>query len=162
VVKLFSRPVKARGLELGGSFYRDKITLKTGPEYREWIANAYLVWTRGAPEFLTEFYNVNHRNIQTNAVANSDAMYAQFAYRLPWFEKTLKPYYRFEYTHMPLSEQVFTHEPQVESIVGIRYDISTFAAFKMEYRYMASHPAQGVNLAMPAVNGIFFQTAFTF
>lgn len=162
VVKLFSRPVKARGLELGGSFYHDKITLTTGPEYREWIANAYLVWTKGAPELLTEFYNVNHRNIQTNAVANSDGMYAQFAYRLPWFEKTLKPYYRFEYTHMPLSEQVFTHEPQVESIVGIRYDISTFAAFKMEYRYMAYHPEQGVNPAMPAVNGIFFQTAFTF
>jgi hypothetical protein len=162
VVKLFSRPVKANGLELGGSFYRDKITLPTGPEYREWIANAYLVWTKGAPEFLTEFFNVNHRNIQTNAVANSDAMYAQFAYRLPWFERTLKPYYRFEYTHMPLSEQVFTHEPQVESIVGLRYDISTFAAFKVEYRYMASTPAQGGNPAIPAINGIFFQTAFTF
>ena len=162
VIKLFSRPVKANGLELGGSFYRDKITLTTGPEYREWIANAYLVWTKGAPEFLTEFFNVNHRNIQTNAVANSDAMYAQFAYRLPWFERTLKPYYRFEYTHMPLSEQVFTHEPQVESIVGLRYDISTFAAFKVEYRYMASQPAQGGSPAIPAINGIFFQTAFTF
>jgi hypothetical protein len=117
---------------------------------------------QGCSEFLAEFNNVNHRNIATNAVANSDAMYAQFGYRLPWFERTLKPYYRFEYTHMPLSEQVFTYQPQVESIVGLRYDISSFAAFKSEYRYSASHPAQGGNPAMPAVSGVFFQTAFTF
>jgi hypothetical protein len=162
VVKLYSRPTKFYGLELGSSFYRDKISLPAGPQYREWIANAYAVWTKGAPEFLAEFYNVNHSNIASKATANSDAMYAQFAYRLPWFEKSLKPYYRFEYTHMPLSEQVFTYQPQVESIVGLRYDISRFAAFKVEYRYYASHPAKGDNPAIPAINGVFFQTAFTF
>jgi len=161
VAKVFARPGKSYGLELGASIYRDKITLTTS-DFREWISNAYVVWTKGAPEFLAEFNNVNHRNIATNAVANSDAMYAQFGYRLPWFERTLKPYYRFEYTHMPLSEQVFTYQPQVESIVGLRYDISSFAAFKSEYRYSASHPAQGGNPAMPAVSGVFFQTAFTF
>jgi hypothetical protein len=161
VAKVFARPGKSYGLELGASIYRDKITLPTS-DFREWISNAYVVWTKGAPEFLAEFNNVNHRNIATNAVANSDAMYAQFGYRLPWFERTLKPYYRFEYTHMPLSEQVFTYQPQVESIVGLRYDISSFAAFKSEYRYSASHPAQGGNPAMPAVSGVFFQTAFTF
>lgn len=161
VAKLFARPGKSYGLELGASIYRDKITLPTS-DFREWISTAYLVWTKGAPEFLAEFDNVNHRSIATNAVANSDAMYAQFAYRLPWFERTLKPYYRFEYTHMPLSEQVFTYQPQVESLVGLRYDISSFAAFKSEYRYSASHLAQGGHPAMPAVNGLFFQTAFTF
>lgn len=161
VAKLFARPGKSYGLELGASVYRDKITLSTS-DFREWISNAYLVWTKGAPEFLAEFDNVNHRNIATNAVANSDAMYAQFGYRLPWFERTLKPYYRFEYTHMPVSEQVFTYQPQVESIVGLRYDISSFAAFKSEYRYSASHLAQGGHPAMPAVSGLFFQTAFTF
>ena len=162
VAKLFARPAKAYGLELGGSVYRDKITLPTGPEYREWIYSAYLTWTKGAPEFLGEFENVNHRNIATNAVANSDAFYTQVAYRLPWFEKSVKPYYRFEYTHMPLSEQVFAYQPRVESIAGLRYDISSFAAFKLEYRHLASHAAQGGNPAQPAVNGVFLQTAFTF
>ena len=162
VAKVFARPGKTYGLEVGGSVYRDKISLPAGPEFREWISTAYLVWTKGAPEFLAEFDNVNHRNIATNAVANSNAMYAQFAYRLPWFERTVKPYYRFEYTHMPLSEQVFTYQPQVESIVGLRYDISSFAAFKTEYRYSASHLPQGGHPALPAVNGLFFQTAFTF
>ncbi len=162
VAKLFVRPAKAYGLEVGGSFYRDKITLPTGLNYREWIATGYLVWTKGAPEFLAEFDNVHHLNIATNAVANSAAMYAQFAYRLPWFEKSVKPYYRFEYTHMPLSEEVFTYQPLLGSIVGLRYDISNFAAFKSEYRYSASHPAQGGHPATPTVNGVFLQTAFTF
>ena len=162
VAKLFARPAKAYGLELGGSFYRDKINLPAGPEFREWIASGYLTWTKGAPEFLAEFDNVNHHNIATNAVANNNASYVQFAYKLPWLEKTMKPYYRFEYTHMPLSEQVFTYQPQVESIFGLRYDISSFAAFKSEYRYSASHPAHAGHPAVPAVNGLFFQTAFTF
>ena len=162
VAKLFARPAKVYGLEVGGSVYRDKITLPAGPEFREWISSGYLVWTKGAPEFLAEFENVNHRNILTNQVANSDAWYAQLAYRLPWFERSVKPYYRFEYTHMPLSEQVFLYQPQVESLMGLRYDISSFAAFKVEYRHMANHAAQGPNPAQPAINGAFLQTAFTF
>jgi Phosphate-selective porin O and P len=162
VAKVFARPPKVYGLEVGGSVYRDKISLPAGSDYREWIASGYLTWSKGAPEFLAEFENVNHLNIATNAVANSDAFYVQFGYRLPWFEKTVKPYYRFEYTHMPLSEQVFAYQPQVESIAGLRYDISSFAAFKLEYRHLGSHPTQGINPAQAAVNAAFLQTAFTF
>jgi hypothetical protein len=170
VAKIFARPAKPYGLELGGSVYRDKITCTASgdcssplsADYREWITDAYVVWTKGAPELLAEFENVNHQAVQSGRTANSDAFYVQFAYRLPWFEKTVKPYYRFEYTHMPLSEQVFTYQPQVESIVGVRYDISSFAAFKVEYHNLASQAAQGGHPAQPALNGVFVQTAFTF
>jgi hypothetical protein len=44
----------------------------------------------------------------------------------------------------------------VGSLVGVRYDITNFAAFKGEYRRARS----AVN--EPNVNGAFFQTAFTF
>jgi hypothetical protein len=44
----------------------------------------------------------------------------------------------------------------IGSILGVRYDISTYAAFKAEYR----NSKRGV--AEPRVNGVFFQTAFTF
>jgi hypothetical protein len=165
VAKIFARPAKAYGLEVGGSVYRDKISLPTNTtstDYREWITSAYLVWTKGAPEFLTEYDHVNHTNILTSQNANSDAFYAQAAYRLPWFERSVKPYYRFEYTHMPLSEQVFAYQPQQESIVGVRYDISSFAAFKLEYRFLNSQPPRPGHPAEPAVNGVFLQTAFTF
>jgi hypothetical protein len=164
VAKLYARPPKLYGLELGASVYQDKITLPSpiSQDYREWIASAYLVWTKGSPEFLSEFDNVHHRNILTNQIANSDAFYVQFAYRLPWLERSLKPYYRFEYAHMPLSERVFTLQDQVESIFGLRYDISSYATFKAEYRNTKSQPGVFGLPAEAGVNGIFFQTAFTF
>ena len=164
VAKLFARPAKLYGLELGGSIYQDKITFlaPTNQSYREWITSAYVAWTKGSPEFLLEFDNVRHRNIFTNQITNSDAFYVQFAYRLPRFERSFKPYYRLEYAHMPLSERVFAHFDQVESIFGLRYDISNFAAFKVEYRNTKSQPGALDIHGEPLINGLFFQTAFTF
>ena len=160
VANLYSRPVKLYGLQMGVSVYRDKITLANtlpnGNNFREWISAAHLVWSKESPEFLAEFANVNHRNILTNFVTNSQAFYAQVGYRLPWLERTLKPYYRFEHTHTSLSEQVFTNQDLVGSIIGLRYDITNYAAFKGEYRNSKRLPTD------PRVNGVFFQTDFTF
>jgi hypothetical protein len=160
VANLYSRPARLYGLQMGVSVYRDKITLPVatpaGNEFREWISAAHIVWTKEHPEFLAEFANVNHKSILTNAITNSQAYYVQIGYRLPWFEKTLKPYYRFEHTHTPLSEHVFTNLDLVQSIVGMRYDITNYAAFKGEYRNFKRLPTD------PSVNGAFFQTDFTF
>jgi len=160
VANLYSRPVKLYGLQLGISLYRDKITLPvvtaTGNQFREWISAAHIVWAKENPEFLAEFANVNHKNILTSATTNNQAYYVQIGYRLPWFEKTLKPYYRFEHTHTPLSEQVFTNQDLVGSILGLRYDITNYASFKSEYRNTRRLPTE------PRVNGAFFQTDFTF
>jgi len=160
VANLYSRPARLYGLQMGVSVYRDKITLPVvtpaGNEFREWISAAHIVWTKETPEFLAEFANVNHKSILTNAITNNQAYYVQIAYRLPWFEKTLKPYYRFEHTHTPLSEHVFANLDLVESIAGLRYDITNYASFKGEYRNTKRLPTE------PRVNGAFFQTDFTF
>src|SRR2546425_7940836 len=160
VANIYSRPAKLYGLQLGVSVYRDKITLPialpNGNNFREWISAAHVVWTKETPEFLAEFANVNHRNILTNFVTNSQAYYVQIGYRLPWFEKTLKPYYRFEHTHTPMNEEVFSNQDLVESILGLRYDITNYASFKSEYRNTKRL------LTEPRVNGVFFQTDFTF
>jgi hypothetical protein len=156
VANIFARPVRLYGLQLGASVYRDKIHLADGRDFREWISGAHLVWTKESPEFLAEFDNVNHRQVGTDLVTNSQAFYVQVGYRLPWFEKQLKPYYRFEYTHTPRSEQVFGNQDLVGSTFGLRYDITNYAAFKGEYRHTERQPGT------PTVNGAFFQTAFTF
>ena len=156
MANIYSRPVRLYGLQVGASVYRDKITLPTGSAFREWITGAHVAWTKESPEFLAEIANVNHRNILTDRVTNNTAFYVQVGYRLPWFEKSLKPYYRFEHTHTPLSEQVFTNQDLVGSIVGLRYDITNYAAFKSEYRNSKRQPT------LPRVNGLFLQTDFTF
>jgi hypothetical protein len=155
VANIYSRPRRFYGLLMGASVYRDKISLM-GRDFREWITDGYLVWTKETPEFLAEFANVNHRQVLTDISTNSQAFYVQVAYRLPWFDRTLKPYYRYEYTHTPLSEQVFTNQDLQGSTVGMRYDISNYAAFKAEYRYSKRE------ISNPWVKGFFLQTAFTF
>ena len=44
----------------------------------------------------------------------------------------------------------------VGSTLGVRYDIINLAAFKFEYRHTRRNPTD------PIVNGLFFQTSFTF
>jgi len=175
VANIFARPAKLYGLQLGASVYRDKITCQNNPivpavpgcrltngnDYREWITAAHVVWTKGAPEFLAEFANVNHHQVLTNLVSNSQGLYVQLGYRLPWSEKTLKPYYRFEYLHTPQSEAVLSNLDLVESIAGLRYDISSYAAFKGEYRH-ASRDILKTPTFNGIVNGLFLQTSFTF
>jgi hypothetical protein len=156
VANLYARPAALYGLQMGVSLYRDKITLADGRNFREWITGAHIVWTKETPEVLAEFINVNHRQVLTNLTSNTQAFYVQLGYRLPWFERTLKPYYRFEYTHMPLSEQVFTNQDLVGSTVGLRYDITNYAAFKGEYRNARREPGA------PNFDGLFLQTSFTF
>jgi len=48
-----------------------KITLM-GRDFREWIADGYLVWTKETPEFLAEFVNVNHRQV-LNDISNEQS-----------------------------------------------------------------------------------------
>ncbi len=156
VLSLFSRPAALRGLQVGGAVYRDKLSAASRPEVRELITSAHIVWTREKPEFLAEFSNVHHRDIFTGRVFNSQAYYFQVAYRLPWQENHWKPYYRFEYIHTPGSEPVLGVPNLVGSTVGVRYDISEYAAFKTEYRNTRRQAGE------PRVNGVFIQTSFTF
>jgi hypothetical protein len=114
------------------------------------------------PEILAEYATVHHRDLATSQTFNTTSYYVQVAYRLPWEASKWKPYYRFEYIHRPRAEPVwdFSTTPSVVdlvgSLVGVRYDITNFAAFKGEYR----RARRAVN--EPNVNGAFFQTAFTF
>ena len=159
VANVFARPARLYGLQFGASVYRDKIISPAdGRNFREWITSAHVVWTKETPEILAEFANSQHQDILTAQVFNSPAFYVQFAYRLPWSERALKPYYRFEYIRLAQGEPILTltGTDLTGSTLGIRYDISSFAAFKSEYRNTRRLAGE------PRVNGVFFQTSFTF
>ena len=156
MVNLFAKPDRFFGLQAGGSVYRDKITPAIGAQYDEWITSGHVVWLKEDPEVIAEFANVNHQEVNRNISFNSQAFYVQMAYRLPWFQKLWKPYYRFEYIHIPRGEPIFLTQPGLESsILGMRYDISSFAAIKFEYRNQRS-------TGQSRVNGAFSQISFRF
>jgi len=105
---------------------------------------------------IAEFANVTHQQVGGSLTSNSQAWYVQMAYRLPGSARLWKPYYRFEYIHIPGSDQLFKAVPSLAgSTVGVRYDISSFAALKLEWRNLR-RPNE------PRVNGAFAQTSFTF
>ena len=165
VGRIFARPTALRDFQIGGAVYRDKITpvpaLTGSPTFGEWISSAQIAWTRETPELISEFANVHHRDNLTGTIYNSQAYYVQLAYRLPWEQRKWKPYYRFEYTHVPATEPLFSSTnfevtDLVGSTAGVRFDITDFAAFKWEYRHTKHKPTD------PPVNGVFVQTSFTF
>ncbi|HLK51366.1 MAG TPA: hypothetical protein VKT49_24660 [Bryobacteraceae bacterium] len=155
LVNLFVKPDHPYGLQVGGSVYRDELNPLSGLVAREWIESGHIVWQKETPEFMAEFANVRH-DFRGGGSSNSQAFYAQTAYRLPFANKW-KPYYRFEQIHVPRSDAIF--RPVVPtfsgSTAGIRYDFATFAAFKLEYRNYWRRD-------LPNINGIFTQTSFTF
>jgi hypothetical protein len=157
VANLYARPTRFYGLQVGASVYRDKLTPQPGQNFAEWITAADIVWTKEKPEFLAEYANVHHRDVATSNTWDSQAFYVQLAYRLPWQQSKWKPYYRYEYIHKPEDDPTLVNVLDLTgSTLGVRYDITNYAAFKGEYR----NSRHGVN--EPRVNGAFFQTAFTF
>ena len=156
LVNLFVKPNLPYGLQMGASVYRDLVDPLGVPGAKEWIQSGHLVWLKETPEFIAEFANVRHQPVLGGPASKSQAWYAQFAYRLPWFERVLKPYYRIEQIHVPRSDLVFRPVPTFTgSTSGIRYDFSSLAAFKLEYRYYWRRD-------LPPMRGIFAQTSFTF
>jgi hypothetical protein len=157
VATVFARPTRIYGLQFGASVYRDKLTPQPGQNFDETISSAHLVYTKEHPEFLSEFANSHHRDVLTGRTFNSQAFYVQLAYRLPWQDNKWKPYYRFEHIHKPENDPVFTAVSDlVGSTLGVRYDITNYAAFKGEYR------STRLGVGEPRSNAAFFQTAFTF
>src|SRR5256885_8781528 len=168
VANLFARPAALNGLQVGGAGYGDLATPSPGlagnPQFREMVTSAHIVWTKETPEFLAEFAHVSHRNILTLQEFNSSSAYLQVAYRLPREAHKWKPYYRFEWSNINPSDPLFTTTTQLAPIVhdltgstvDVRYDITSLAAFKGEYRHSSRSATD------PVVNGFFLQTSFTF
>jgi hypothetical protein len=155
LVNLFVKPASLYGLQAGGSVYRDRITLASR-SFDEWTTSGHLVWSREDPEFIAEVANVHHRELGGQASFDSQAYYIQLGYRLPFWEHRSKPYYRFEYIHIPRGDPVFAGVSGLAgSTAGLRYDVTSFAALKVEYRHQR-------RLGLPRLNGGFLQTSFTF
>ena len=159
----YLRPPALRHFQIGGSVYHDEITLPSttlltdGQNFREWIASGHLIWNGETPEFYAEFANVHHRSELTGRTFDNQGGYVQIAYRLPFDAKKWKPYYRYDYLQVPGNEPTLPDFVNVrKSTLGMRYDISDFAAFKAEYR-------NGRGNALPQrSNALALQTAFTF
>lgn len=153
---LFLKPDRLYGLQIGGSIYRDTITLpENNRRFSEWIASGHIVYAKENPEVIAEYARVRHRE-RGGARTDSEGYYLQIAYRLPGAASLWKPYYRYEKMNIPAGEPVFTGTSGLTgNTAGVRWDFSELAALKIEYRGIRRSSGAGTN-------GAFAQVSFTF
>ncbi len=138
LARVRSRPISIVGLEVGASFYSDRLQAPDLSEVNERIYSVHAAFDRDAPEILAEYAHVTHDPVTGSAdFPGSDGYYVQFGYRLQGRLSSLKPYVRGEQVVVPSGDDDFT--PLTLNydgvVVGVRYDPGVFLTLRLEYRY---------------------------
>lgn len=150
------KPEIMPGLFFGGNFYLDDIPdSSTHGEIDEFIIGGHVGYLYSNCEFLLEGFNIEHDDNAPGEDEHSTlGAYAQVAYRLGQW----KPYYRYDIVRLNKRDTFYLASFDEMSdvnrhTVGIRYDITTFNAIKVEYNHLdASH---GGNMDSFALNTSF-------
>ncbi len=81
---VFARPDRVAGLQVGSSFFHDKITNNASGapvRYGQTILNAYVVYARHGLELLNEGFLIRHSELHATDVFNMSAFYTQASRR---------------------------------------------------------------------------------
>src|SRR5690349_1388142 len=159
-VALFARPSWAPGLQTGFSIYHDYITFSDNINHSELISTVHAVYQNLQYEFLTEAMLVRHQGSSTGGpgVFHTPAFYTELSRRFGSY----RPYFRYQYINAGVNEPIYGDPTDGEVVgrrngpsLGLRYDFSEHAAFKVQYDRLAIR-GQGSS------NGLDSQFAFTF
>jgi hypothetical protein len=158
-----ARPDAIPGLQLGAGVYHDTLTptsnagaaagtpfLNPVGRTDELMFHAHVVYKHGPWEYLSEGYLVRHKSAGDVAHV-TPAGFAQLAYKV----NSLTPYTRFSYVNALNADRAW---PFVGAAglhygpgVGLRWDFSTLAAFKVQYDLI--HNSLAPNPAFYTLNG---------
>jgi len=156
------RPNALSGFGIGASGYFDKIPAETSvparaQSMREYISGAHVFYVEGDWELIAEASWIIHDDRVAGKEHHSAGSYAQVAHR---FGK-LKPYYRFDWLSIARADPFYadpnlneTVEDTRQHTVGVRWDVTSFVAFKLEYVHK--------NATSEDVNAIAFQASCAF
>jgi hypothetical protein len=149
---LFARPPKWPGFQMGFSVYRDRRTPEGMAPIGETIMAAHVVRRTSRSEFLNEGVLIRHASGARSFY--TPAFYTQFARRFG----DARPYFRYQYINAPDDDPIFRpldvgrrNGPSL----GLRYDVSEFAAFKMQFD-------RTLRRRKEAHDELILQLAFTF
>lgn len=154
-VALYLRPEAVLGLQVGGSFYHDKISnFVQGPSVRlgQTIVNGHIVYIGHGLEILNEAFLIRNAYEKGGPVYNMPAFYSQFSRRFGKF----RPFFRYQYVKAnPNSiyhdEVLLRHGPSF----GLRYDPNESVAFKTQLDHV-------IRKSLPDLNGVQVQLSFAF
>lgn len=147
---IFARPKSIPGFQTGFSYYRDRLTPAGKPKVGQSIFAAHLVYQNRLYEFLNEAVFVRHTVNNLSFV--TPGLYTQFSRRFG----NARPYLRYQYVSVPANDPIFPDVGQrIGPSVGLRYDITDFAAFKAQYDRTRRR-------SLSTLDELILQLAFTF
>jgi hypothetical protein len=151
----FARPDWAPGLQLGGSFFHDKISdsqVSLSDRFGQTILNSYVVYVANGIESLNEVFLMRETQFSTGVVFNMPAFYSQISRR--WGR--LRPFIRYQYINASEQNTLFNDVGlRAGPSFGARYDFNDYIAFKAQL----DHTQQE---GLPDLNGLHLQVAFAF
>jgi hypothetical protein len=148
----YIKPHQLPGLQVGGSFYRDRMVPAGVPHVDQNIGSAYAVFTNSSWEFFNEVVLVNDHSDGATKSDNSPMMYTQLSHKYGKY----RPYVRYQYLNVNASDPtlIFTGRYQGPS-GGLRMDFTDYVALKVQYNRLDQRN-------VPAANGLDLQMAFAF
>jgi hypothetical protein len=147
---IFARPISIPGLQTGFSIYRDNLTPNGSPKVGQTIMAAHLVYQNKLYEMLNEAVFVRHT--RNNRVFQTPGFYTQVSRRFG----NARPYFRYQFVNVPSDDPIFPDVGRRNGpSLGLRYDISDFAAFKAQYD-------RTTRRRLSTIDELILQLAFTF
>ncbi len=145
-------PEAIRGLQIGGSYYIDRILPPGLAPADQRISSFYGVYVTPTWEFFNEGVLLTNRIENGGRTFNTPLAYTQLSRKFgAW-----RPYFRYQYVNSPANDPINIYTGRyMGPSVGIRYDFADYAAFKLQYNRLDQR-------GVPAGNGLDAQIAFTF
>lgn len=151
---LFLKPDFLPGLDVGGSFYHDRINPDSDNLHiGQSVASAHAVYTTPRFEFLNEAFLVQHKIRETGQTFNTPAFYSLISQQ---FAGKWRPYFRYQYVNASAASPLFAdvslrHGPSA----GMRYDFNDYVAMKLQFGHT-------IRRGLPSFNDVLAQMAFRF
>jgi len=155
-VGFFLRPDAVPGLQIGASYYHDKISnFVQGPSlrYGQSIVNGYVVYNARGIEFLNEGFLIRDAALHfSDAVFNMPAFYSQISKQID----RIRPFFRYQYVNASPNNSIYNDVGLRRGpSFGARYDLNDYIAFTAQLDHTARR-------GEPDLNGLQLQWAFTF
>jgi hypothetical protein len=153
-IGFFVRPESLRGLQIGGSFYHDKIGDSTRPSplrIGQTIVNAHVIYIAHGFEYLSEGFLIRHAPENIPVTFNMPAFYSQISKRFGH----IRPFFRYQYVNANPNSIFEDVDLRYGPSFGSRYDFTDALAFKAQLDHT-------VRKDQPDLNGLQLQLAFTF
>ncbi len=153
-VGLFAKPDWLPGLDIGGSFYHDRLSPDSRPIHiGQSIGSVHVVYNTPRFEFLNEAFVIQHKIEGSGQTFNTPAFYSLISQR---FGRKWRPYFRYQYANASAQSPLFSdvglrHGPST----GVRFDFNDYVAFKIQYDRI-------LRRQLATINDLALQLAFRF